>query len=77
MAKILVVIQGGIVQDVLCDGRCEVLIKDFDTEGCDPGQVYRDSFGSECYYRFPNVETCAPVTVDAEFEAATKQGCEA
>ncbi len=72
--KILIVLDGGIVQDVLCDGAgVEVLIKDFDVDGISDSERSTDSFGELCYYRFPTVTEDAPDTVTAEFDAAEKQ----
>ena len=75
--KVLVVLEGGIVQDVLTDvDGVEVLIKDLDIEGTDPEDVFTDPYGDEVYYRFPHVEGLVPDTVNAEFKAAEEQEAE-
>lgn len=47
-ARVVLVVEGGVVQNILADrATVDVLVKDYDTEGCDPDdkQVYTDDEG--------------------------------
>lgn len=74
--KIIVMVDGGIVQEVLCDRECEIEVLDFDTEGMDSNVETLVPLGSEhggeaIVYR-GDVATISPKKVN-QFMAAIAQ----
>lgn len=45
--KITLIVRGGVVQAVSPD--IEILVKDYDTEGCDPEELKSDPDGEQYY----------------------------
>jgi hypothetical protein len=72
MQRILIVVDGGIIQDILADHECEILIKDYDTEGINEG-LKIDTAGKEYYSRLLHPSDDGPL-VDAIFRHDRKQG---
>ena len=77
MPKIVIVVDGGVVQDVLSSEPVEVVLVDYDTDGADPadltavpqgdGKASEDSFVRE--WKFVGPEVC-PTRVEELFGVA-------
>jgi len=46
MTKIVIVMDGGLIQNIIADGAVEILVKDYDTEGV-PDDIRHDKDGAE------------------------------
>lgn len=56
MTKIVVVMDGGIVQNIIADEDVEVRLIDYDTEGADEAEELYEVFGNEAYLAQVEVE---------------------
>lgn len=49
--KAVVFVSGGVVQDIVMnDPNMEVILVDYDTDGCDPSKLKKDRDGKTCHY---------------------------
>ncbi len=50
MEKVVIVtVEGGVVQHVEVPNGVRVIVRDYDTEGCDDDLVQQDENGDECF----------------------------
>jgi len=49
-ASVMVVVEGGLVQNVISDRPAVVLVKDFDKDSIDEEHLAKDPHGDVCYY---------------------------
>lgn len=70
MAKIVIVLEGGVVQNVMSDEPTEVIVIDYDTEGLEPHElqtIYQD----EAHVRNFDAEVLIP-DVNHAFDVVKK-----
>lgn len=58
--RILITVEGGIIQDIFADTPVDITIKDFDTEGADDDQIYTDRFGNKCLINPWDISRASP-----------------
>jgi len=69
MKKIVIILDGGMVQEVIADGEVEVITVDYDTETLYPEDLGRDPNGEYIYIDLPWVSVDAYKT-DCFFDSA-------
>jgi len=76
--KIILTVEGGIIQHICSDGTVDVIIVDRDTEGCPPSDFFEDGYGERSFVSKQTYTAQADDNFDSlwkKYTAGAKQLC--